>query len=85
MNRVRVSPGATQLTVIPSAPSGLASERAIPTSELPVAVEDRDLVPGRGERADDRSSDPAGAARDNRPSLRIHLVSSCQLGICTAD
>ena len=164
MNGVRVSPGATQLTVIPCWPSGLASERAIPINaallttvgeevggrrppdrvrgdehdaakaalrhrrrehlaqpqcrldvdrlnappgreveigqrravergggvdehvprseplgdpahrrliaevnrELPLAVEDRHLVPGRGQRADDRPADSAGAAGHHR-------------------
>ena len=37
--------------------------------ELPLAVDDRHLVPGRGQRPDDRSSDSAGAAGYDRCSL----------------
>ncbi len=38
--------------------------------ELALAVEDGDIVPGRGQDADDRSSDPARATGYDRRSLR---------------
>jgi hypothetical protein len=76
VNGVRVSPGATQLTVIPCAPSGLASvplgdrpDRLLLGQidrELAFAIEDRHLVLGLRQRADDRSPDSARSSRDHR-------------------
>ena len=42
--------------------------------ELALAVEDRDLVPGRAERADDRATDSAGAAGHHRCPLQVRIA-----------